>query len=108
MPVEAAEKLLSRSHLLLLLLTPLLLLLLLHCWSQQARIRAAGGQVFYHNGCRVMGALAMTRAIGDHALRPYGELAAGMARGCCILLSYHAAPLPVSCAWCITHLMQLL
>ncbi|WIA37507.1 hypothetical protein OEZ86_014419 [Tetradesmus obliquus] len=43
--------------------------------DEQARIRAAGGQVFYHNGCRVMGALAMSRAIGDHALRPYGVIA---------------------------------
>lgn len=44
------------------------------CPSEQARIQQAGGQVVYHNGCRVMGALAMSRAIGDHALRPYGEL----------------------------------
>ncbi|KAF6259376.1 phosphatase 2C-like domain-containing protein [Scenedesmus sp. NREL 46B-D3] len=43
--------------------------------DEQARIRAAGGQVFYRNGCRVMGALAMSRAIGDHALRPYGVIA---------------------------------
>jgi hypothetical protein len=84
--------------LLLLLLTPLLLLLLLltlllllHCAVQQARIRAAGGQVFYHNGCRVMGVLAMTRAIGDHALRPYGDLADGLVCCCCTLLLYHAA-----------------
>jgi hypothetical protein len=42
---------------------------------QQARIQQAGGQVLYHNGCRVMGALAMSRALGDHALRPYGVIA---------------------------------
>lgn len=41
----------------------------------QARIKAAGGQVLFHNGCRVMGALAMSRAVGDHALRPYGVIA---------------------------------
>lgn len=31
----------------------------------------AGGQVLYWNGHRVMGILAMSRAIGDHGLRPY-------------------------------------
>ena len=31
----------------------------------------AGGQVLYWNGHRVMGVLAMSRAIGDHGLRPY-------------------------------------
>ena len=31
----------------------------------------AGGQVLYWNGHRVMGVLAMSRAIGDHMLRPY-------------------------------------
>ena len=31
----------------------------------------AGGQVLYWNGHRVMGVLAMSRAIGDHCLRPY-------------------------------------
>eukprot|EP00775_Hariotina_reticulata_P013307 gene13307-13436_t len=43
--------------------------------DEQARIKQAGGQVLYHNGCRVMGALAMSRALGDHALRPYGVIA---------------------------------
>lgn len=40
----------------------------------QARIQKLGGHVLHRNGVRVMGALAMSRAIGDHALRPYGEL----------------------------------
>lgn len=31
----------------------------------------AGGHVLYWNGHRVMGILAMSRAIGDHGLRPY-------------------------------------
>lgn len=31
----------------------------------------AGGQVLFFNGHRVMGVLAMSRAIGDHCLRPY-------------------------------------
>ncbi len=31
----------------------------------------AGGQVLFWNGHRVMGVLAMSRAIGDHGLRPY-------------------------------------
>eukprot|EP00955_Chlamydomonas_euryale_P051673 354917-Chlamydomonas_euryale.AAC.22 len=35
------------------------------------RVRQAGGQVYNWNGHRVMGVLAMSRAIGDHALRPY-------------------------------------
>lgn len=37
----------------------------------QARVEKAGGQVLYWNGHRVMGVLAMSRAIGDHCLRPY-------------------------------------
>lgn len=40
----------------------------------QARIQKLGGHILHRNGVRVMGALAMSRAIGDHALRPYGEL----------------------------------
>ncbi|KAF8065913.1 protein phosphatase 2C 68 [Scenedesmus sp. PABB004] len=43
--------------------------------DEQARVEAAGGRVLYHNGCRVMGALAMSRALGDHALRPFGVIA---------------------------------
>jgi len=39
------------------------------------RIRRAGGQVVWQNGFRVMGALSMTRAIGDHFLRPAGVIA---------------------------------
>lgn len=37
----------------------------------QERVEKAGGQVLYWNGHRVMGVLAMSRAIGDHGLRPY-------------------------------------
>ena len=38
----------------------------------QDRIRAAGGRVVFSSGShRVMGMLAMSRAIGDHYLRPY-------------------------------------
>ena len=37
----------------------------------QERIQKAGGQVLYFNGPRVMGLLAMSRAIGDQSLRPY-------------------------------------
>jgi len=40
-------------------------------FSLQARVEQAGGQILYWNGHRVMGILAMSRAIGDHALRPY-------------------------------------
>lgn len=39
---------------------------------QQDRIIAAGGRIVHNGGTkRVMGMLAMTRAIGDHYLRPY-------------------------------------
>lgn len=37
----------------------------------QERVEKAGGQVLFWNGHRVMGVLAMSRAIGDHGLRPY-------------------------------------
>jgi serine/threonine protein phosphatase PrpC len=37
----------------------------------QARVEAAGGQILFWNGVRVMGLLAVSRAIGDHSLRPY-------------------------------------
>ena len=37
----------------------------------QARVEAAGGQILFWNGVRVMGVLAVSRAIGDHCLRPY-------------------------------------
>lgn len=39
--------------------------------SLQERVEKAGGQVLNWNGHRVMGVLAMSRAIGDHCLRPY-------------------------------------
>lgn len=37
----------------------------------QARVEAAGGHILYWNGVRVMGVLAVSRAIGDHCLRPF-------------------------------------
>lgn len=39
--------------------------------DEAARVEKAGGQVLFWNGHRVMGVLAMSRAIGDHGLRPY-------------------------------------
>jgi len=39
--------------------------------QEQERIERAGGHVLQWNGCRLMGVLAMSRAIGDHYLRPY-------------------------------------
>lgn len=39
--------------------------------DEAERVEKAGGQVLYWNGHRVMGVLAMSRAIGDHMLRPY-------------------------------------
>lgn len=40
--------------------------------DEAARVEAAGGRVVYQGGShRVMGLLAMSRAIGDHFLRPY-------------------------------------
>ena len=38
---------------------------------EQARVEAAGGQILFWNGVRVMGVLAVSRAIGDHCLRPF-------------------------------------
>jgi hypothetical protein len=43
--------------------------------SPQERVKRAGGRIVWQNGLRVMGALAMTRAIGDHFLRPHGVIA---------------------------------
>jgi len=34
-------------------------------------VEAAGGQILFWNGVRVMGVLAVSRAIGDHCLRPF-------------------------------------
>lgn len=39
--------------------------------DEAERVEKAGGHVLYWNGHRVMGILAMSRAIGDHGLRPY-------------------------------------
>jgi Protein phosphatase 2C len=34
-------------------------------------VEAAGGEVMWWNGERVMGVLAVSRSIGDHYLRPF-------------------------------------
>ncbi|KAJ9175756.1 hypothetical protein P3X46_014279 [Hevea brasiliensis] len=39
--------------------------------DELARIQAAGGRVIYWDGARVLGVLAMSRAIGDNYLKPY-------------------------------------
>lgn len=39
--------------------------------DEKDRVEAAGGQILYWNGRRVMGVLAMSRAIGDQSLQPY-------------------------------------
>ncbi|KAG6681304.1 hypothetical protein I3842_13G086900 [Carya illinoinensis] len=39
--------------------------------DELCRIEAAGGRVIYWNGPRVLGVLAMSRAIGDNYLKPY-------------------------------------
>lgn len=39
--------------------------------DETARVQAAGGEVMWWNGERVMGVLAVSRAIGDHYLRPF-------------------------------------
>ena len=39
--------------------------------DERARVEAAGGHVVSWNGPRVMGVLSMSRALGDHFLRPY-------------------------------------
>jgi len=39
--------------------------------DEKDRVEAAGGQILYWNGRRVMGVLAMSRAIGDQCLQPY-------------------------------------
>ncbi|KAG2634469.1 probable protein phosphatase 2C 68 [Panicum virgatum] len=39
--------------------------------DEQARIEAAGGRVIFWEGARVLGVLAMSRAIGDGYLKPY-------------------------------------
>lgn len=39
--------------------------------DEMERIEAAGGRVFFWNGPRVLGVLAMSRAIGDKYLKPY-------------------------------------
>jgi hypothetical protein len=67
------------------------LLLLLTAAFLQARVSALGGKVVVKGGShRVMGLLAMTRAIGDHFLRPYviPEPEVGVSRWLCLLLCY--------------------
>lgn len=39
--------------------------------DEKSRVEAAGGHILYWNGRRVMGVLAMSRAIGDQCLQPY-------------------------------------
>lgn len=39
--------------------------------DEMTRIEAAGGKVIQWNGYRVFGVLAMSRAIGDHYMKPY-------------------------------------
>uniref|UniRef100_A0A7S1WZX8 PPM-type phosphatase domain-containing protein n=1 Tax=Tetraselmis chuii TaxID=63592 RepID=A0A7S1WZX8_9CHLO len=39
--------------------------------DEKSRVEAAGGQILYWNGRRVMGVLAMSRAIGDQCLQPF-------------------------------------
>ncbi|GMH39927.1 hypothetical protein BSKO_07831 [Bryopsis sp. KO-2023] len=39
--------------------------------DETERVQDAGGQVLFFNGARVMGLLAMSRAIGDRSLRPF-------------------------------------
>lgn len=39
--------------------------------DELVRIEAAGGRVIYWDGARVLGMLAMSRAIGDSYLKPY-------------------------------------
>ncbi len=52
----------------------------------QARVEAAGGQILFWNGVRVMGVLAVSRAIGDHCLRPF-VIAQPEARAACALFT---------------------
>ncbi|CAD7694922.1 unnamed protein product [Ostreobium quekettii] len=40
--------------------------------DEEARIRACGGEVLNYGGSRVMGVLAMSRALGDHWLSDFG------------------------------------
>ena len=40
-------------------------------FGSQARVESLGGEIMYWNGERVMGVLAVSRAIGDHNLRPF-------------------------------------
>eukprot|EP00798_Chlamydomonas_sp_ICE-L_P017078 gene17078-23373_t len=42
--------------------------------DEQERVKAAGGHISNYRGVRVMGVLAMTRAIGDKSLRRYGVI----------------------------------
>jgi hypothetical protein len=40
--------------------------------DEAERVARAGGAVLFNGGLRLMGVLAVTRAIGDHDLQPYG------------------------------------
>ena len=61
----------------------------------QARVEALGGQILFWNGVRVMGVLAVSRAIGDHCLRPF------------VIAQPEVRPLPSLC-WCAQHHTHLL
>ena len=54
----------------------------------QARVEAAGGQILFWNGVRVMGVLAVSRAIGDHCLRPFVIAQPEVGLPFCIVLPY--------------------
>lgn len=59
----------------------------------QARVEALGGQILFWNGVRVMGVLAVSRAIGDHCLRPF-VIAKPEASACSL------PPIPLSLPFC--------
>ena len=61
----------------------------------QARVEALGGQILFWNGVRVMGVLAVSRAIGDHCLRPF------------VIAQPEVRPVPNLC-WCAQHHTHLL
>lgn len=67
--------------------------------AAQERVEKAGGQVLYWNGHRVMGVLAMSRAIGDHGLRPYiiPEPEVRCMQGCELICSMRSAFFPSVC-----------
>jgi hypothetical protein len=95
---------LSRAH---CLLQPLGLLSILACGGAQERVEKAGGQVLYWNGHRVMGVLAMSRAIGDHMLRPYviaePEVRSCLQLVCVNAVSRHTRSIGILDRWMCSH-----